>query len=71
MTIKYVFFFSGSIIESNRIASKLSEYNIKYIQRDDQRSANLAGFGIPNYLFSQKIFIDKKDIEKAKKICKN
>ncbi len=71
MTIKYVFFFSGSIIESSRIASKLSEYNIKYIQRDDQRSANLAGFGIPNYLFSQKIFIDKKDIEKAKKICKN
>tara|TARA_B100001175_G_scaffold212039_1_gene180106 strand:- start:196 stop:411 length:216 start_codon:yes stop_codon:yes gene_type:complete len=71
MSFEYVHFFSGSMIETNYLATKLSEYRLKYIIRDEQKSANLAGFGIPNYLFSHKIFINKADYEKAKKICKN
>ena len=71
MKSEYVLFFSGSFIETNYIATKLSEYRLKYIIRDEQKSANLAGFGIPNYLFSHKIYITKNDFEMAKKICKN
>tara|TARA_B100000902_G_scaffold119945_1_gene120323 strand:+ start:196 stop:411 length:216 start_codon:yes stop_codon:yes gene_type:complete len=71
MKSEYVYFFSGSLIETNYIATKLSEYRLKYIIRDEQKSANLAGFGIPNYLFSHKIYITKNDFEMAKKICKN
>ena len=71
MKSDYVHFFSGSFIETNYIATKLSEYRLKYIIRDEQKSANLAGFGIPNYLFSHKIYITKNDFEMAKKICKN
>ena len=56
MTIEYVYFFSGSMIESNALASKLSSHNIKFIIKDEQNSANLAGFGVPNYLFSHKVF---------------
>ena len=70
MTNRYVYFFSGSIIESNAIISKLSDHDIKFIQKDEQNSANLAGFGMPNYLFSHKIFVDKNDLEKAKLICR-
>ena len=44
MTIEYVYFFSGSMIESNALASKLSSQNIKFIIKDEQNSANLAGF---------------------------
>ena len=71
MKSEYVYFFSGSFIETNYIATKLSEHRLKYIIRDEQKSANLAGFGIPNYLFSHKIYITKNDFEMAKKICKN
>lgn len=70
MTIKYVYFFSGSMIESNALASKLSIHNIKFIIKDEQNSANLAGFGVPNYLFSHKVFVNKNDLEKAKLICR-
>jgi hypothetical protein len=70
MKLEYVHFFSGSLIETNYIATKLSEYRLKYIIRDEQKSANLAGFGIPNYLFSHKVYITKNDFEMAKKICK-
>ena len=52
MKSEYVHFFSGSLIETNYITTKLSEHRLKYIVRDEQKSANLAGFGIPNYLFS-------------------
>ena len=71
MKSEYVHFFSGSLIETNYITTKLSEHRLKYIIRDEQKSANLAGFGIPNYLFSHKIYITKTDFEMAKKICKN
>lgn len=70
MTIEYVYFFSGSMIESNALASKLSIHNIKFIIKDEQNSANLAGFGVPNYLFSHKVFVNKNDLEKAKLICR-
>ena len=70
MTIEYVYFFSGSMIESNALASKLSNHNIKFIIKDEQHSANLAGFGVPNYLFSHKVFVNKNDLEKAKLICR-
>ncbi len=70
MTIEYVCFFSGSMIESNALASKLSIHNIKFIIKDEQNSANLAGFGVPNYLFSHKVFVNKNDLEKAKLICR-
>ena len=70
MTIEYVYFFTGSMIESNALASKLSSHNIKFIIKDEQNSANLAGFGVPNYLFSHKVFVYKNDLEKAKLICR-
>ena len=70
MKIEYVYFFSGSMIESNALASKLSIHNIKFIIKDEQNSANLAGFGVPNYLFSHKVFVNKNDLEKAKLICR-
>ncbi len=70
MTNKYIYFFSGSMIESNELVSKLSEHNIRFIQKDEQKSANLAGFGLPNYLFSHKVFVHKNDLEKAKLIYK-
>ena len=70
MTTNYVYFFSGSMIESNALASKLSSHNIKFIIKDEQNSANLAGFGVPNYLFSHKVFVNKNDLEKAKLICR-
>ena len=70
MTIEYVYFFSGSMIESNALTSKLSSHNIKFIIKDEQNSANLAGFGVPNYLFSHKVFVNKNDLEKAKLICR-
>ena len=61
----------SSAKEKNYIISRsiLTEY--LSAKSDEEKSANLAGFGIPNYLFSHKIYITKTDFEMAKKICKN
>ena len=52
MTIKYVFFFSGSIIESSRIASKLSELypddNAYNYELGDIRGAFSVKIPLPN-----------------------
>ncbi len=66
---KYVHLFSGSIIESNALAHELSKLGIKFIIKDEQNSANLAGFGIPNYLFSCQVFVKSNDYEIAKTLC--
>ena len=46
----YVHLFSGSFVESNALTHELSKLGIQFIIKDQQNSANLAGFGIPNYL---------------------
>tara|TARA_B100000989_G_scaffold105764_1_gene77545 strand:+ start:126 stop:338 length:213 start_codon:yes stop_codon:yes gene_type:complete len=66
---KYVHLFSGSIIESNALTHELSKLGIKFIIKDQQNSANLAGFGIPNYLFSCQVFVKSNDYEIAKTLC--
>ena len=71
MSTEYIYFFSGSVIEANHLTTKLSENKIKYILKDDHYSATLAGFGVPNYLNSYKIFIKKEDLDLAKMIYKN
>ena len=71
MSLEYICFFSGSMIEANHLTSKLSENKVKYILKDDHYSATLAGFGTPNYLNSYKIFIKKEDLEFAKRIYIN
>ena len=66
---KYVHLFSGSIIESNALTHELSKLGIMFILKDQQNSANLAGFGIPNYLFSCQVFVKSNDYEIAKTLC--
>ena len=65
----YVHLFSGSIVESNALTHELSKLGIKFIIKDQQNSANLAGFGIPNYLFSCQVFVKSHDYEMAKTLC--
>ena len=59
MDSKYVHVFTGSMIEANRLVSDLSQININSIAKDEARSANLAGFGVPNFLFTHKMFVKK------------
>ena len=70
MDSKYVHVFTGSMIEANRLVSDLSQININSIVKDEARSANLAGFGVPNFLFTHKVFIKKKCLEKAEKLIR-
>ena len=67
----YVHLFSGSLVESNALIHELSKFGIQFIIKDQQNSANLAGFGIPNYLFSSDVFVKSIDYEKAKMLCKD
>lgn len=66
---KYVHLFSGSIIESNALTHEMSKLGIKFIIKDQQNSANLAGFGVPNYLFSCQVFVKSNDYKIAKTLC--
>ena len=66
---KYVHLYSGSFIESNVLTHELSKLGIQFIMRDQQNSANLAGFGIPNYLFSCQVFVKLSDYDRAKMLC--
>tara|TARA_B100000886_G_C20344066_1_gene457882 strand:- start:701 stop:913 length:213 start_codon:yes stop_codon:yes gene_type:complete len=67
----YVHLFSGSFIESNALTYELTKLGIKFIVKDQQNSANLAGFGIPNYLFSCQVFVQLHSYKKAKMLCIN
>ena len=67
----YVHLFSGSFVESNALTYELSKLGIQFIIKDQQNSANLAGFGIPNYLFSCEVFVKSIDYEKARTLCKD
>ena len=71
MNSKYIHVFTGSMIEANRLVSDLSQININSIVKDEAKSANLAGFGVPNFLFTHKVFVKKKYLEKAKKLIKS
>ena len=71
MKSKYIHVFIGSMIEANRLVSDLSQININSIVKDEAKSANLAGFGVPNFLFTHKVFVKKKHLEKAKKLIKS
>ena len=71
MDSKYVHVFTGSMIEANRLVSELSQININSIVKDEAKSAILAGFGVPNFLYTHKVFVKNKDLEKSKKIIKN
>ena len=71
MDSKYVHVFTGSMIEANRLVSELSQININSIIKDEAKSAILAGFGVPNFLYTHKVFVKKKNNYKSKKIIKN
>tara|TARA_B100000427_G_scaffold92083_1_gene76035 strand:- start:679 stop:912 length:234 start_codon:yes stop_codon:yes gene_type:complete len=71
MDSKYVHVFSGSMIEANKLIHELSEIKIYSILKDETKSAVLAGFGVPNFLYSYKVFVKKEDIERTKKIINN
>ena len=68
MDSRYVHVFSGSMIEANKLVYDLSEKNIYSILEDESKSAVLAGFGVPNFLYSYKVLVKKEDIEKTRKI---
>ena len=70
MKSKYIHVFTGSMIEANRLVSDLSQININSIVKDEAKSANLAGFGVPNFLFTHKVFIKKQCLEKAEKLIR-
>lgn len=61
----YIQIFYGSHIKSLELKNKLNHINIYPIIKDESKSANLAGFGIPNYLFSHKVFIHKDQLDEA------
>jgi len=58
------------MIEANRLVFDLSQININSIVKDEAKSANLAGFGVPNFLYTHKVFVKKKNLAKAKKLIK-
>ena len=58
------------MIEANRLVSDLSQIHINSIVKDEARSANLAGFGVPNFLFTHKVFIKTQCLEKAEKLIR-
>ena len=70
MKSKYIHVFTGSMIEANRLVFDLSQININSIVKDEAKSANLAGFGVPNFLYTHKVFVKKKHLAKAKKLIK-
>ena len=53
----YIQVFFGSEIDALSLKSKLNDINIYPILKNETNSANLAGFGVPNYLYSHKLFI--------------
>ena len=55
----YIQIFFGSEIDAISLKSKLNDINIYPILKNEINSANLAGFGVPNYLYSHKLFIHK------------
>jgi hypothetical protein len=75
----YVQIFYGSEIEALELKSRLNDLNIFPILKDETKSANLAGFGVPNYMYSHRVFIHKdqyseaclfiSEIKKKKKNC--
>ena len=58
------------MIEANRLVFDLSQININSIVKDEAKSANLAGFGVPNFLYTHKVFVKKIHLAKAKKLIK-
>ena len=46
----YIQVFFGSEIDAISLKSKLNDINIYPILKNETNSANLAGFGVPNYL---------------------
>ena len=74
----YIQVFFGSEIDAISLKSKLNDINIYPILKNETNSANLAGFGVPNYLYSHKLFIHKDQynvacllIEELKKTSNN
>lgn len=61
----YIQVFFGSEIDAISLKSKLNDINIYPILKNETNSANLAGFGVPNYLYSHKLFIHKDQYNKA------
>ena len=56
------------MIEANKLVYELSEKNIYSILEDESKSSVLAGFGVPNFLYSYKVLVKKEDIEETRKI---
>tara|TARA_B100001057_G_scaffold472322_1_gene535508 strand:+ start:1557 stop:1790 length:234 start_codon:yes stop_codon:yes gene_type:complete len=61
----YIQVFFGSEIDAISFKSKLNDINIYPVLKNETNSANLAGFGVPNYLYSHKLFIHKDQYNEA------
>ena len=61
----YVQIFYGSEIEALELKSRLNDLNIFPILKDETKSANLAGFGVPNYMYSHRVFVHKDQYSEA------
>ena len=51
------------MIEANRLVFDLSQINISSILKDEAKSTNLANFGVPDFLYTHKVFVKKTPSE--------
>ena len=65
MLTDYIQIFCGSGIDALELKNRLNDISIYPIIKDESKSGNLAGFGIPNYMYSHKVFIHKDQFEDA------
>ena len=65
MQTDYVQIYCGSGIDALELKNRLNDISIYPIIKDESKSSNLAGFGIPNYMYSHRVFIHKDQYEDA------
>ena len=53
----------GNLAEALKIKASLNEKGINPIIYDQSNSANIAGFGIPNYLYSHVVYIHNDQLD--------
>lgn len=66
MPDSFTLFFSGSIVDVQRVRAILEENNIYPIIKDESESARLAGFGAPSMM--QQLLVPEAEVEKAKSL---
>ncbi len=65
---EHVKLYSGSSITVNRIASILEQDEIPSLVRNNEESARVAGFGVPQN--SVELYVNESDLESAQAILK-